>query len=182
MCSKEMHHNVADYLHARRTKPALTAFMLISRRHEISTVFEHPTVTDGRSSILSSSNHHSNFNCVPISHRHDPHMPGKPETLCPSTLEQLAITYQLPEFVQVRDAYYAESRPLSYEMSSFGQMSFSDGIEYRLLQPFLRLRAVCGFRVLQAAVSDVTFLRGLRMFPEWAHDSLLCDKLNVAPL
>jgi len=52
-------------------------------------------------------------------------------------------------------------------------------VELRLLPAFLRLRAACGLRTLQAAMPPALFLRGLRLLPEWANDATLCAQLGV---
>lgn len=191
MCSKQIHRFASEYVRARLTKPERTAFMLkpvhyMGQNQRVS--LEHITVMDG--ALLDSINHHGHFSLAPTQHRHDPYAPGKPDTLCPSTLEQLAITYRLPEFVKIRDAWINRRRhefydsvwdgePANLSSSGIANNRVTDGIELRLIPAFLRLRAICGLRTLQNVLPTDVFMSGLRQLPEWASDEILCDQLGV---
>jgi len=206
ICSKQIFHTKQEYLHALRIKPERTAFMLqacdrnsfasaaepLWNNSSNSVVYE-PIVDLTGNTSLSSSNHHSSSLGIPERYRHDPAMPGKPETVCPSTLDQLAITHDVLEFVEARDEYYRERQEKEEEEEEEEEEDndddeeeasngnkFQDGVEFRLLPAFLRVRAVCGFRTLQASLSPADFLRGLHQLPEWACDEKLCRQLGVA--
>jgi hypothetical protein len=136
--------------------------------------------------ILSSTNHHGAFATAPAAYRHDPTHPGKANTLCPSTLEQLATTYQLPDFTEALAAYRTRPDASPWMFSSAAASTHEDvpqdGVEMRLLPAFLRLCAVRVLKALQVKLAPHLFLRGLRLMPEWPHDARLCQQLGVEAL
>lgn len=162
--------------------------------------FEKVSTVTQSSIHLSSVNHHSHFDDAPSEHRHDPMAPGKRDTLCPSTLEQLAITYKLPECIEARDALHRkraqrqerrESRAaessIAAEPDDDGDSSdeadqptgLVDGVKLRLLPAFLRIRAIGALRILQAELAPDVFLRGLSLLPNWAGDATLRQRLGI---
>lgn len=176
VCSKQIHHTVHEYLWARRNEPTRTALMLTLSH---ANAYRPINAADDATMQLSSTHHHGRFASIENPcFRHDPNAPGVENRLCPSTLEQLAITYQLPEFVEARDAYYRIPRPDSFQLP-MGPNAVEDGIELRLMEPFLRLRAICALRSLQSKLTKETFLRGLHMFHEWSRDPTVCSALQV---
>jgi len=184
MCSKQLFSSARDYIHARQTRPDRTAFMLVRGG-----TGELVPITTENEHYLSSTNHHGCFATVSDpSYRHDPSDPGKVNTLCPSTLEQLATTYQLPDFVSVRDDYYNNRHVVAVPYGSGSGSSktqgnpedvVQDGLELRLLPAFLRLCAVRALRTLQTKLAPHVFLRGLRLLPDWSRDAHLCEQLGV---
>jgi hypothetical protein len=188
MCSKQIFHSVRDYTHARLTHPERTAFML--ERAASSSHGQLAPVAESASSSsfdqrLSSTNHHGCFATAPEPYRHDPSDPGKDGTLCPSTLEQLATTYQLPEFVEIREAYHNRTAPavsISRGIAGNREDDVQDGLELRLMPAFLRLCAVRALKTLQTRLAPDVFLRGLRLMPEWPRDIRLCAQLGIEPL
>jgi hypothetical protein len=119
-------------VHAQSTRPERTALMLeragsydgplvpVTQVASVSASASAYPVSDHHyHRRLSSTNHHACFSTAPEPYCHDPLQPGKANTLCPSTLEQLATTYQLPDFMEIRDAYYArDESTISFSHSS----------------------------------------------------------------
>jgi hypothetical protein len=180
VCSRQMHHRVKDYLHARRAHPERTALMVVL--DDDGTTYRPVNEKDDPERALHSGNHHStNTENVPAQHRFVPSEPGKVDTLCPSMLDAYIHVYAVEEFITARTRSVAVSKPVllgSSVLSMRPDLSFNDGVEIRLLVPFLRLRALLGLCSLQGALSPSVFRRGLLQLKDWSRDALLCEKLG----
>jgi hypothetical protein len=168
-------------VHARRTRPESTAFML-ARPALIPVEEAGMTMDELTARNLSSTNHHGCFSTASPVYCHDPLNPGKADTLCPSNLEQLATTYRLPDFVEALAEYHSRRRHRDFSLLALDENVPQDGAEMRLLPAFLRLCAARALRDLQTKLSPDVFLRGLRLQPEWASDVRLCRQLGVEPV